>query len=171
MVTQSRMEGPWKHFGNMGVRSLPNTYHLPRLLPRLCPSPHSPATAVPLDLMVLHKFDMRCAYVPQVVSMYYAVWKLSLGVTTPIVCSLVSHEVGEDNSPRPSSEYTATVPTLINCNFNKQETSFPSRGFWSPLFHLAAITLSPMPRSYVSIPSPSPKRLHCVVPQPRLGSS
>ncbi|KHE85265.1 hypothetical protein GE21DRAFT_1255521 [Neurospora crassa] len=110
MVTQSRMEGPWKHFGNIGVRSLPDTYHLPRLLPRLCPSPHSPATAVPLDLMVLHKFDMRYAYVPQV------------GV-----------------------EYTTTVPTLINCNLSKQKTPFPSRGFWSPLFHLAAITLSPMP--------------------------
>ncbi|EGO56795.1 hypothetical protein NEUTE1DRAFT_123244 [Neurospora tetrasperma FGSC 2508] len=36
--------------------------------------------------------------------------------------------------------------TLQNCNFNKQKTPFPSRGFWSPLFHLAAITLSPMPR-------------------------
>ncbi|KAL0470479.1 hypothetical protein QR685DRAFT_255109 [Neurospora intermedia] len=25
MVTQSRMEGPWKHFGNIGFRSLPDT--------------------------------------------------------------------------------------------------------------------------------------------------
>ncbi|KAK3487033.1 hypothetical protein B0T13DRAFT_491864 [Neurospora crassa] len=61
---------------------------------------------------------------------------------------------------RPSSEYTTTVATLINCNLSKQKTPFPSRGFWSPLFHLAAITLSPMP----GLTSPSP-------PHPPTGST
>ncbi|KAL0470480.1 hypothetical protein QR685DRAFT_523736 [Neurospora intermedia] len=86
---------------------------------------------------------MRYAYVPQVV---VRMETTSLGVTTPIVCCLVSHEVGKDDNSPSEQRIHYDSNNSHKVQFQQTKDAIPkSRGFWSPFFHLAAITLSPMP--------------------------